>query len=270
MTLKKTTTKMIAASLLTGSVLGFTAPALAESAHAASETAVASTNQQAIETLNQLYDQAYSGEMPKLVDGLQINVSTKEDVHNQIGLPEEPATNDDPFDHYHGSMGQASYAFSYHQNGRISEIRYFGTQVERQQNLGGISPAVLSEQIGSADKILTVPNTNEKDYVYITGDYELHFVIGDDQKVDHVNLTPATDQTNISSGAAAIEYLSHELDLDNNDDIAFSDMGGDLKKDKAGSYYTIKLTSKSMQEEGGTGTVGLYKVYQDGTYKLEN
>lgn len=31
----------------------------------------------------------------------------------------------------------------------------------------------------------------------------------------------------------------------NNDDMVFSDMDGDLKKNKIGSYYMIKLTSKS-------------------------
>ncbi|WP_404451801.1 hypothetical protein LG329_15875 [Virgibacillus necropolis] len=70
------------------------------------------------------------------------------------------------------------------------------------------------------------------------------------------------------SGTCAIEYLKHQLEMENNDDIVFDDLGGNLETDKAGSYYTIKLTSKSLKKQGGTGTVGLYKVYQDGTYKL--
>ncbi|MEH7663388.1 DUF4309 domain-containing protein, partial [Bacillus velezensis] len=40
----------------------------------------------------------------------------------------------------------------------------------------------------SAEKILTVTKTGETDYVYHTGQYELRFVIGSDQKADHVNL----------------------------------------------------------------------------------
>lgn len=270
MVFKKRASKIIAASLLTGSVLGIGAPSFMGSADAASGTSVSSSteNQKAVETLNNLYDSAFLGEMPGLVYGLKINDSTKGDVHKKIGLPEEPANKDNPFDRYHGSMGQASYAFAYHKDGTISEIRYFGTQVERQQNLGGITPAVLSKQIGSADKILSVPDTNEIDYVYQTGKYELHFVVGSDQKVDHVNLT--TNKTHISSGPAAAKYLRHQLKMDHNDDIVFSDMGGDLKTDKTGSYYTIKLTSKSLQNNGGTGTVGLYKVYQNGTYTLKN
>ena len=62
------------------------------------------------------------------------------------------------------------------------------TGVERRLNLGSVTPDVLSKQIGSADKILTVPKTGETDYVYHTGQYELRFVIGSDQKADHVNL----------------------------------------------------------------------------------
>lgn len=172
-------------------------------------------------------------------------------------------------------MGQPGYGFAYNKDNTISEIRNFGTAVERQTNLGGITPDLLKKQLGRADKILKDPGTGEKDYVYKTGRYELHFVIGDnpiisgyDQTVNHVNLTAAAAKTKISSGSAAIKHLRHQLKMDNNKDIAFSDMGGELKTDKKGSYYTIKLTSKSMQNKGGTGTVGLYKVYQDGTYKL--
>ncbi|MDY0393546.1 hypothetical protein ACFSMW_17795 [Virgibacillus halophilus] len=72
----------------------------------------------------------------------------------------------------------------------------------------------------------------------------------------------------IENGTAAKIYLRHQLNMDTNEDIVFSDMGGQ-KKDNKGSYYEIKLTSKSMQNNGGTGTVDIYKVYQDGTYKSE-
>ncbi|GGH77811.1 hypothetical protein JOD43_001436 [Pullulanibacillus pueri] len=187
---KKPATKIATASLLSLSLLGLGVPSFMGSADAASGPSVTSSqkNTKAITTLNQLYNQAFSGEMPKLVHGLKVDTSTIDDVHHQIGLPEEPAQPDDPFEKYHGSMGQASYAFAYGATGRIAEIRYFGTQIERQQNLGGITPAVLSQQIGSADHILSVPETNETDYVYQTGNYELHFVVGEDQTVDHVNL----------------------------------------------------------------------------------
>lgn len=82
--------------------------------------------------------------------------------------------------------------------------------------------------------------------------------------------TTDTSNIHISSGTTAIEYLKRQLEMDNNDDIAFNDIGGALKTDKTGSYYTIKLISKSIRENGGSGTVGIYKVYQDGTYTSEN
>ncbi|WP_088053038.1 YjgB family protein [Virgibacillus dakarensis] len=146
------------------------------------------TNQEAAEYLNNIYDQAFTGEMPSAVHGLKINKSTKRDVHQKLGSPQKVKGQ---FDLYSWNMGNPGYGFSYNKDNTISEIRNFGTGVERQTNLGGITPAVLSEQIGSPDKILAVPDTNEMDFVYETGDYELHFVVGSDQTVDHVNLKEA-------------------------------------------------------------------------------
>jgi hypothetical protein len=70
----------------------------------------------------------------------------------------------------------------------------------------------------------------------------------------------------IASSFDAIEYLKHVLELEENDDILFDDMGGTLETDDSGSFYTIKLVSKEMQKNGGSGTVGVYMVYEDGTY----
>lgn len=146
------------------------------------------TNQEAAENLNNIYDQAYIGEMPREVHGLKINKSTKKDVHQKLGNPQKV---NGQFDLYGWDMGNRGYGFAYNKDNTISEIRNFGTGVERQTNLGGITPAVLNDQLGSADKILAVPDTREMDYVYKTGDYELHFVVGSDYTVDHVNLKEA-------------------------------------------------------------------------------
>lgn len=70
----------------------------------------------------------------------------------------------------------------------------------------------------------------------------------------------------ISSGDAAIEYLKQQIKAGSNSDIVFGDMGGKLDSDRIGSYYSIRLISKTMRENGGTGTVNIYNVYQDGTY----
>lgn len=46
-------------------------------------------------------------------------------------------------------------------------------------------------------------------------------------------------------------------------------MGGSLHTDESGAYYRVELISKSMQKNGGSGTVGLYKVYQNGNYESQ-
>lgn len=149
------------------------------------------TNQEAAETLNNIYDHAYIGEMPGEDHAFRINKSTKKDIHQKLGDPQEV---DGSFDLYHWEMGNPGYGFAYNQDNTVSEIRYFGTGVERQQNLGGITPEVLNEQIGKADKTLAVPDSEETDYVYKTSNYELHFIVGNDQTVDHVNLKETDDE----------------------------------------------------------------------------
>ncbi|MEN1966686.1 hypothetical protein WMZ97_01305 [Lentibacillus sp. N15] len=88
----------------------------------------------------------------------------------------------------------------------------------------------------------------------------------DHQTMNQINST--ANKHVIVNGTAAENYLRHRLGMDDNKDLVFSDMGG-IQNDKKGSYYEVKLTSKSMQEAGGTGTVNIYKVYLDGTYTSE-
>ena len=64
----------------------------------------------------------------------------------------------------------------------------------------------------------------------------------------------------------ATDYLRKELDMEDNEDVVFDDTGGDLEKDSYGSYYTIKLYSKEWRADGGSGTLDIYMVYQDGKY----
>ncbi|MFT8390627.1 MAG: hypothetical protein ABF586_03095 [Sporolactobacillus sp.] len=62
--------------------------------------------------------------------------------------------------------------------------------------------------------------------------------------------------------------MRSELGDATNSDLLFDDMGGTLSTDSEGSYYTVHITSKALRAQGRTGTVGLYKVYQSGAYKL--
>ncbi|MGG4111234.1 YjgB family protein [Bacillus subtilis] len=188
--MKKTMSAITAAAAVTSCFTGFGAASFSAPAKAAAQTNTLyeNTNQSAAELVKNLYNTAYKGEMPQQAQGLTINKSTKGDVHAAFGEPERPVGGDNRFDLYHWNMGQPGYGFSYHKDMTISEIRYFGTGVERQLNLGGVTPEVLQTQLGPANRVLTVPFTDEIDYVYDTGRYELHFVIGTDQTADHVNL----------------------------------------------------------------------------------
>ncbi len=70
----------------------------------------------------------------------------------------------------------------------------------------------------------------------------------------------------ISSGEKAIEYLKRQLPEGKDDDVSFG-VDETLESDDNGTYYTIQLVSVSTRVSGKTGTLGYYKVYQDGTYK---
>ncbi|MGE6204542.1 hypothetical protein [Guptibacillus hwajinpoensis] len=81
-----------------------------------------------------------------------------------------------------------------------------------------------------------------------------------------------SSEVSVTSGSSAVDYLKRELEADETQNIDFEDIVfrevGPIQTDDAGSYYTVQLTSKSLKEKGGSGTVGLYKVYEDGTYEL--
>ena len=92
----------------------------------------------------------------------------------------------------------------------------------------------------------------------------------EEEKTSISTNTPDSEKEKItilfSSGSEAADYLRKELDMENNEDIIFDDMGGLLEIDSYGSYYTIALYSKAMQAAGGSGTLDIYMVYQDGKY----
>ncbi|MDM5219609.1 YjgB family protein [Peribacillus sp. NJ11] len=142
----------------------------------------------ALTTLHEIYNKAFSGEMPYTAKGLTISENTKKEVYETFGSPPEPGNTDETFDYYHAEMGHPGFAFAYNDDKTISQIRYFGTNVER---LGSITPKVLGKQLGSADEIRHISSTNEINYIYKTGNYELQFIVGEDQTVDHINLLEA-------------------------------------------------------------------------------
>ncbi|WP_099355130.1 hypothetical protein [Fredinandcohnia onubensis] len=84
--------------------------------------------------------------------------------------------------------------------------------------------------------------------------------------------TPKTDSSEgnpvivVSSGEKAIQYLKQQLPEGKDEDVSFG-VDETLATDDHGSYYTVQLVSVSTRVSGKTGTLGYYKVYQDGVYK---
>lgn len=139
----------------------------------------------AIDTLKEIVKNAESGIVYRFSDGFQVGKATRDEVYAAIGEPEEQV---DEFDFYHGSMGNASYQIAYDKNDVMEEARYFGTNVERQTNLGGITKKDLLEHVGEPAEERKIPATGETNLVYHTGDYELQFVLAKDGTTGHVNL----------------------------------------------------------------------------------
>lgn len=141
--------------------------------------------QMAIETLKGIVKDAEQGMVYRFASGFTVGESTREEVYAEIAEPEEQAGE---FDFYHGSMGQASYQIKYDENDVMQEARYFGTNVERQTNLGGITKEDLMKEIGKPEEERTISATGETNIVYHVDDYELQFILGEDGTTDHVNL----------------------------------------------------------------------------------
>ncbi|RXZ80157.1 DUF4309 domain-containing protein [Paenibacillaceae bacterium] len=179
--------------LLAVVTLGFTtisSPAVQVQAAAISTKAPLTAETQALQTLNSFYKPALQGQFPGAVKGLTIGVSTRQDVIKKIGESEAPGEDADAFDVYHAEMGHPGYAIAYKLN-RIRELRYFGTNVERQTNIGGITLKMVKQQWGAPSASKTINNgklvQNKVDY--IRGNYVLSFIFNSSTDLDHINLT---------------------------------------------------------------------------------
>lgn len=159
----------------------------AEAATAASAEDYAAEH--ALKTLNSFYKPALKGQFPGAVSGLTIGKSTKQDVYKAIGEPPVPGKDDDAFDVYGANMGNPGYAFSYKLN-KIREMRYFGTNVERQTNIGGITMKMLKKNWFAPDATTTFKNgkTKQTKLTYHRGEYKLEFIFNSSTDLDHINL----------------------------------------------------------------------------------
>lgn len=159
----------------------------AEAATAASAEDYAAEH--ALKTLNSFYKPALKGQFPGAVSGLTIGKSTKQDVYKAIGEPPVPGKDADAFDVYGANMGNPGYAFSYKLN-KIREMRYFGTNVERQTNIGGITMKMLKKNWFAPDATTTFKNGKMKQtkLTYHRGAYKLEFIFNNSTDLDHINL----------------------------------------------------------------------------------
>lgn len=144
---------------------------------------------QALKTLNSFYKPALKGQFPGAVSGLTIGRSTKQDVYKAIGEPSVPGKHADAFDVYVANMGNPGYAFSYKLN-KIREMRYFGTNVERQTNIGGITMKMLKQNWFAPDATTTFKTgkIQQTKLTYYRGDYKLEFIFNSSTELDHMNL----------------------------------------------------------------------------------
>ncbi|MGO4545003.1 YjgB family protein [Paenibacillus sp. 2TAB23] len=186
--IKKITIAAMIAGVSALSVASFTGVLITDKAAAAAVTK--DKDNQALTTLNSFYKLALKGQFPGGMKGLTLGTSTRQDVQDQIGKAEAPGKDADAFDVYHAEMGHPGYAISYKLN-KIREMRYFGTNIERQNNIGGITQNMLYKAWGMPNSAKTIHNgkLTQKKIVYNRGDYQLSFIFNSTTELDHINLT---------------------------------------------------------------------------------
>ncbi|ANS74353.1 hypothetical protein AWM70_06955 [Paenibacillus yonginensis] len=158
--------------------------------HQAQAAAVSqSDSQKALATLNSFYKPALNGHFPGVASSFVIGKTTKEEVIKAIGKASMPAKDADSFDVYGAEMGNPGYAFNYKLD-KIREIRYFGTNVERQTNIGGITIAMLKKNWYAPNSVSTFKTgkLTQTKLTYVRGDYKLEFIFNSSTDLDHINL----------------------------------------------------------------------------------
>ncbi|MFB5267754.1 YjgB family protein [Paenibacillus enshidis] len=188
---------VIAMGIMGAAVFGTTVPASTplmsassvEAAAATSDSVSAEQKQMAIDTLNSFYKPALKGQFPGAVSGFTIGKTKRTEVIKKFGEPAEKSGN---FEWYTANMGNPGYAFAY-KSGVINEIRYFGTNVERQTNIGGITISMLWQQWSKPTHSTTIRNSGKQQIkvTYLRGDYKLDFIFNSRTDLDHINLTKA-------------------------------------------------------------------------------
>ncbi|MBM7567678.1 YjgB family protein [Paenibacillus sacheonensis] len=189
--MKKHASKIVLAVSLSGLFLVSGMPALADAGQAAKQMRTAGSEDaaMALKTLNSFYKPALVGQFPGSVKGLKVGTSTRKQVIGKIGQPDKPRSSANGYDRYHAEMGRPGYAIAYRLN-KVREMRYFGTNVERQTNIGGITKRMLFGRWGKPAYSVTIRNGSlvQQKVVYKRGKYNLAFIFDSSTDLDHINL----------------------------------------------------------------------------------
>lgn len=162
-------------------------------ASAASASISTQQKQMVIENLNSFYKPALKGQFPGNASDFMIGKTTRSEVIKRFGPAEVPRKSSSGYDAYTATMGSPGYAFHYNKNNVLDEMRYFGTNVERQTNIGGITIPLLHQQWyapASTTKIGSGTKQQTK-VTYLRGDYKLEFIFNTSTDLDHINLLKA-------------------------------------------------------------------------------
>ncbi|WP_411348387.1 YjgB family protein [Paenibacillus sp. WLX2291] len=163
-----------------------------QSVQAASNSSASEASYQrnlAIKNLNSFYKPALKGQFPGNVQEFAIGKTKRADVMKRFSSADVPRTSATGFDAYTATMGSPGYSFRY-TNDVLSEIRYFGTNVERQTNIGGITMQLLRQQwyAPSSTSTITTGKQKQTKVTYNRGDYKLEFIFNTGTDLDHINL----------------------------------------------------------------------------------
>ncbi|WP_322923400.1 YjgB family protein [Paenibacillus campi] len=188
--------KAVIAATLTGAVVAGTVgidAAFTPQASASASSDAAYQHQLVVKTLNSFYKPALQGKFPGDMNSFTIGKTTRSEVIARIGTPDMPRSSVNGYDTYHADMGQPGYAFHYNKNGVLDEMRYFGTNVERQTNIGGMTMKLLREQWYAPSSVSTIGKGKSKqtEITYLRGHYKLEFIFNSSTDLDHINLLKA-------------------------------------------------------------------------------
>ncbi len=191
---RKTLLALSAASLVAVGSLGAAAQLPLPTASAAqTSTATASDSAMALKNLNEFYKPALKGMFPGNASEFVVGKTTRAEVIKRFGAPSVSRTSASGFDSYTADMGSPGYSMSYDSSGVLKEIRYFGTNVERQTNIGGITLSMLWKNWFKPTSSTAIKSGNAKQIkvVYKRGEYNLEFIFDTPTELSHINLVKA-------------------------------------------------------------------------------